>query len=365
MAAFDLDGFMVSIRKELMTDQDASLLRMTLAEHPSQEELDAFLAAWDLEVEGATKSLLMSYFLKAHPELHFPEYYGPRLRGLMDYFRFHNIKLIAQFKRIASRLAENGITVTMFKGGAMKHLRPTLSRKMSDIDVLVDEKDYKRAGKVISEMGYDISWDEHSFDVHPHGSDEGVMDVHKFIPMLSGRESVVMGDIMARARDAVLFGVRGRILVEEDMVFSLLVNLSRNIMNNTSTGGILFTFIDVRYLVDSKEDFDWSVVAENARRSGSEEMLIFAIRFINSVVPGLIPEVLILSERQIMDIATKVRYRRHYLGPLQKRSHELGVMTVLRSPALIPDFLKVRPLYSFLKLFRSHPRLARAIMSIC
>lgn len=364
MKHLDIEELLGRIRSDLMTERDVRLLRMTLAEHPSQEELDAFLETWDLEAEGASKSLLMSYFMKAHPDMKFPDYFGPRLKGLLEYFRFHNIKLIAQFKRIASKLAENGIKVTIFKGGAMKHLRPALSRRMSDIDVLVDEKDYKAAGRVIEDMGYDVSWDEHSFDVHTKGSEDGILDVHKFIPMLTGQEKEVMADIMGRAREADLFGVKGRILTEEDLVFSLLVNLSRNIMNNTSTGGILFTHIDVKYLVDSREDFDWNIVADNARRSGSEEMVIFAVRFINSVVPGLLPQIMELSDSQVLDIATRVIYRRYLLCPLQERSHELGVGTVLKSPKLIPEFLKVRPRYTFLKLFRQRPAAARRILAM-
>lgn len=360
----EIKKLMERIRADLMTDQDVRLLRMTLSENPTQEELDDFLANWDLEAEGSSKSLLLSYFMKEHPDLVLPGYFGPRIKGLLDYFRFRNIKLIAQYKKIALKLAENGVTVTIFKGGAMKHLRPQLSRRMSDIDVLVSEDDYKRAGKVIEEMGYDVSWDEHSFDVHPKGTDEGILDVHKYIPMLTGREAEVMGDIMGRSREADLFGVRGRILAEEDLVFSLLVNLSRNIMNNTSTGGILFTFVDVKYLSGSKPDFDWNIVAENARRAGAEQILGFAVHFINSVVPGLLPELIKVNDRQMQEIATTVKYRRYLLCPLQDRSHELGVATVLKSPRLIPAFFMVRPRYTFLKLFRKHPLPAGVILSM-
>ncbi|MGN0202275.1 MAG: nucleotidyltransferase family protein [Candidatus Cryptobacteroides sp.] len=360
----DIEELMGRIRDDLMTKQDVRLLRMALSEHPSQEELDEFLTSWDFEAEGASKSLLLSYFLKEHPELTLPGDFALRLKGLLDCFRFQNIRLIAQFRKIASRLAQDGIRVTIFKGGAMKHLRPQLSRRMSDIDVLVDRKDYKPAGKVIEEMGYDVGWDEHSFDVHAAGSEDGILDVHKYIPLLGGHQTAIMDDILGRAVESDIFGVKGRILTEEDLVFSLLVNLSRNIMNNTSTGGILFTFLDIRYLVDSKKDFDWEIVSGNAVRSGSEEILIFAVRFINSVVPGLLPEPVEVSERQMQDFAATVKYRRYLLCPLQARSHELGLGTVLRSPSLIPAFIKVRPRYSFLKLFRKHPRIAGKILSV-
>jgi len=359
-----IDNLLDRIREDLMTSQDVRLLRMTLSESPVQQELDDFLSVWDLEVEGASKALLMSYFMKAHPDLQYPAYVGPRLRGLLEYYRFHNIKLIAQFKRIVSKLREAGIEVTIFKGGAMKHLRPNLSRAMSDIDVIVADSDYEKAGKVIADMGYYISWDEHSFDVHTEKDGEGILDVHKFIPMLTGHETYIMDEVNARSKDAVLFGVPGKILCEEDMVFSLLVNLSRNIMNNTSKAGILYTFIDVKYLLDSRPDFDWNIVSENARKAGAEKIMAFAVRFMDNVVPGLVKNPAPVSEDQIQEIATLVKYRRYLLCPLQERSHQLGVSTVLANPRLIPDFIKVRPRYTFLKLFRKCPSIAGMILSM-
>lgn len=363
MTFMDVDTLISRVRDELMTPADLRLLRMTLSEIPSQQQLDEFLRSWDLEKEGAAKSLLMSYFMKSHPELAFPDYFGPRLKGLLNYYRFQNIKLISQYRKIVARLLEEGIRVTVFKGGAMKHLRPDLSRTMSDIDVLVDEADYSKAGAIITGMGYDLHWDMHSFDVHTTGSEEGILDVHKFIPMLTGRERLIMGEIMGRAKDSVIFGVQGRILSEEDLVFSLLVNLSRNIMNKTSSSGILFTFIDIKYLIDSKEGFDWRIVTENAQRSGAEKMLLFAVHFMNSVVPGLVPLDGTLPEHDMQEIATLVKYRRYLLCPLQEESHKLGIDTVIRNPRLIPAFLRVRPRYTFLKLFRGHPKAAGLILS--
>lgn len=362
MWSADITALMARICEDLLTKRDLLLLRMTLEDAPDQAGLDSFLSTWDLEAEGASKSLLMSYFMKTHPELTFPEYCGPRLKGLLDYFRFQNIKLIAQYKQISGQLYKEGISVTVFKGGAMRHLRPSLPRIMNDIDVLVAPEDYQKAAEVISRMGFDISWDRHSFDVHRCGSEEGILDVHKIVPMMSGREDKLMPELFSRAVPAEIFGVPGQILCEEDMVYTLLVNLSRNIMNNTSVAGILFTFIDVKYLIASKADFRWSIVYENARKAGAEKLLGFSAAFMEYVVPGLLPGALFPDGDSLGEMATIVKYRRYLLCPLQLRSHKLGVGTVLRHPRQIPDFLRVRPKYTFLKAFKDHPKWAGFIL---
>ena len=53
--------------------------------------------------------------MKMHPELTFPSHTGPRLTGLLNYYRFQNIRLIAQFKKICVELKMRGIDFIVLK----------------------------------------------------------------------------------------------------------------------------------------------------------------------------------------------------------------------------------------------------------
>ena len=85
-----IDGF----KNELMSKNDQNLIKMAFCDNPTQNDLDTFLNKWDIEVAGGAKSLMLAYFMKLHSELNFPEYVGPRLKGLLNYYKFQNMKLI-------------------------------------------------------------------------------------------------------------------------------------------------------------------------------------------------------------------------------------------------------------------------------
>ena len=82
---------------------DIDLVRLSLSENTSQKDLDRLLDIWDIEVKGGHKSLLLSYFQKYHPELDFHED-APRLKGLFNFYKFNNIRLAGEYKRIVRTL---------------------------------------------------------------------------------------------------------------------------------------------------------------------------------------------------------------------------------------------------------------------
>ena len=83
-----IEGF----KSELMSDKDKNLINMIFSSNPTQEKLDTFLEKWDIEAVGSAKALMLAYFMKMHPELNFSEYVGPRLNGLLRFYKFQNMK---------------------------------------------------------------------------------------------------------------------------------------------------------------------------------------------------------------------------------------------------------------------------------
>ena len=354
---------------ELIGESDIKLLKMVFSEAPSQKELNDFLAEYDIEAAGADKSLLLSYFMKMHPELSFNEYNGPRLKGLLNFYKFQNMKLISHFTKICNELKKENIKILLFKGGAMKHLRPEFSRLMGDIDVLVPEKDWKKAGFLANKMGYDCAWDIHSVDLHPKDSEEGIMDIHKYIHMETGYEKSINEDLFKRAKETKAFGVDVLIPLNEDLFFITLVNMFRNLRNKTSIKGILYALFDSKFLIDSKSDFDWNIVKENARKTKTEFQLCFAMRFINKIVPNLLPDKIKdngLFEQEVRDYCTLLMYQRFFLWQMKMKSHELKVKDVFSSFDKFVEYLKLKPKYFILKLFifRKNPALARLILKL-
>jgi|LSQX01.3.fsa_nt_gb hypothetical protein len=354
------------IRKELVTESDERLLRMALSADPAQESLDALMETWDIEAEGGKKALLLSYFMKMHPELTFPSHTGPRLTGLLNYYRFQNIRLIAQFKKICVELKMRGIDFIVLKGGAMKSLRPAFPRVMNDIDILVRASDFNKVGALCRRLGYVCRRDRHAMSIHFRDSAEGMMDIHRYLDLKVGDGSVLNDDFFRRAVPAKVFGVDTLIPSREDMLFIALANLSKNLMYRTSADGLLFIWFDARFLTGTAPGFDYEIVLRDAEQSKSRANLLFAVCLLNSVVPDLLPEEIFekdVPETEMEDFCALTAYARYILCPLQRKSHELGVRKVMRHPALIADFFKVRPLYTFLKMFRGRPAFAKKILA--
>ena len=355
------DALIENFFHEILSKSDRELLQIAFCKNPNQEELDRLLKDFDIEVKGSNKSLMLAYLMKRRPELKFTEYEGPRLKGLLNFFRFKNLKTISHFSKIGRELNKFGITPMLIKGGAMKFLRQDLPRIMSDIDILVPEKDLKKKKKIAEPLGY---WwekvDIHAIDLHPQGSDEGALDVHKFIYMETGHEKELLKGLYKRARKIIAFGVNALIPSNEDLLFISLVNLARNLRNKTSQAGLLYTLFDCKFLIENKPDFDWNIVKENAKITGTEIQMNFAVKFIEKISSDVLPNEIkndLLFEKETNEYSNMVMYNRFYLEDLRTKCRAIKVGDLFKNPEQIREYIALKPKYFLLKRIRKHPKL--------
>ena len=91
----------------IITKNDQKLIDLAFMPNLTQEQLNAFLHSWDIEVAGSSKALLLSYVMKQHPNLDFGEYTGPRLKGVLNFFRFPNLDLISKYTQIVKEFLKD------------------------------------------------------------------------------------------------------------------------------------------------------------------------------------------------------------------------------------------------------------------
>ena len=284
-----VDGLIAFFYKTLVKPIDQKLIDIAFKKDLSQKDLDVFLQNWDIERAGSAKALLLAYVMKARQDLHFNAYTGPRLHGLQDYYRFKNLSLISHYTKIGKELNKNGIIPLILKGGAMKFLRPELSRAMGDIDILIDgTQNYQKALQIAQDLGYELDDEGHSVDLHLPQSKEGICDIHHHLDFGSKYDAHFMAEFFKRAELKNIFGIKTYLPSAEDMVFISLVNMIKNIREKTSLNGILFTLFDIKYLLESKPDFNKRIIIENVKKTNTCVQFYLAIRFANRVVPGLI-----------------------------------------------------------------------------
>ncbi len=345
------EKLMLRLRERILNEKDLKFIDLIFSQNPTQEELDNFLKTYDIEKAGSNKALMLSYFMKLHPELKFNSYNTPRLKGLLNYFRFQNLNLMTYFSKIGKVLNQNNIPVLIMKGLAMKYLRPELSRSMGDTDILVPEKDYLKCIKLARKMGYRLEIYLHSVDLHEPDSEAGIMDIHRFIYMYSLRERKLNKYLFERAKEATLGGVKILVPCYEDLLFILLANLSVNLRNNTSKASVLFSLFDAKFLIENK-NFDWNIVIENAKLTKTLTQIAFAINFINFIVPNLIPNKIMtdkLFNKSVNNYCFLIVYNNRFLPAMQKLLRPVKISSMFKSFDSFKYYIKLKPSYAIMK----------------
>ena len=141
----------------------------------------------------------------------------------------------------------------------------------------------------------------------------------------------------------------------------------RNLTNKTSIKGLLYALLDVEFLLNSKKDFNWNIVIENAKKTKTEFQLYLATKYINKIVPDLLPEKLKRTapfEKEVKDYCTLLMYQRFFLWQMKTKGHNMKIKDAFCSWDNFVEYIKLKPKYFVLKLaiFRKNPVMARAIL---
>lgn len=340
-----------SYKHNLLTDNDLKLLGLIFSDNPTQEELDTFLKDYDIEVAGGYKALMLSYFMRMYPELNFSKYESPRLKGVFNFYRFQNMKLMSYFIKIGKIFNEHNIPMLILKGFAMKYLRQDLSRAMGDIDILVPENKYIEAIKICKKLGYRLDIFVHSIDIHEPSSDAGIMDIHRYIDMKNKNERPLNKFLFKRSKKAKYNGINILVPTNEDLFFLSLVNLALNLKGKTSNASTLYVLFDCKYLIN-QPNFDWNIVINNIKLTKTQDEIAFAVKFINNIIPNLIPQQFVenkLIKNCVNNYCINILYSDRYFVALQKLARSTKFKKVSKHELSLRKYLELKMLYKFAK----------------
>jgi len=344
------------IYQQYISSEDQVLLDTIFAKKPTQKLLDDCLKVCDIEIMGSYKSLMFSYFMLEYPEIKFPAHLAPRLKGLIDYFKFSNLNVISNFSRIIKVFNNADIPVVLFKGMAMKVLRPNLSRAMGDADILIPEKNIKKAIEICLELGYDVERSgKHAYCVRTKDGKD-VLDIHHVI--FNPYDEGIVGKkysetLFTRATKHTAFGVDVLLPPYEDLLFITLVNLSRSIRRPPDYNhSLYYTLYDYLFLLKDNKNFDFSIVSRNIKITKTKKQVTFALDFMEKLVPGITSD----FRKQILlkkndNFYNLILYEAKYVKPLKKTCQAIYVFELRRHPwrygKLILKFLFLKKLRHF------------------
>ena len=278
-------------KSRYFTKSDEKLLKLYFKNDVSQEDLDNFLSVWDIEREGGQKALLLAYFMKQHPELTYPQYVEPRLQGVLKYFQYKNMVLMSHFKKICSAIKQKNVDIMIMKGGAIRHINHDYPRIMGDIDILVHIDDYKTAVDTALSFGYKYYAFQHSIDIYDPVAGF-LLDIHSMLDMFTSAnyKNSIYNEFFERARSEKVFNVENiYVPCPEDAMFILLVNFNKNLAQGMGTNNFLFYIADSIFLLNSKPDFNWDIVKQNAVKSKTESQIYITLRLLNEYISTKIP----------------------------------------------------------------------------
>ena len=337
-----------------ISKDEQTLLRLAFKKDLHQEELDNFLASWDIEAHGADKALVLAYIIKHHPHLKLKGDLAPRITGVKNYYRFQNMRLLAQYQKVVKELNRQNIFPLIIKGGALKHMRPDLPRIMNDIDILFKTpKEQQTACNIAKNMGYKLTKAAHSVDLHQKENNDGFLDLHWCMDASIHDPLKLNQEIFSRAKKQEIFNTATYLPEAEDLLFITLFNLAKNLKQASCISGIIYTAFDIVYLTQSPS-FNWDIVIKNIKQTRTSVSMFLAINFINRICPALISKDLINKETFQAELQRQLRYDTfyaRYVFDVKYTCKKLKLLPSLKTLSAFKYYLKNKTFHFITKRF--------------
>ncbi|MGD0781279.1 MAG: nucleotidyltransferase family protein [Candidatus Aminicenantales bacterium] len=241
------------------------------------------------------------------PTALFPDVARNRLKRAYRNLATINTNLFFEGLKVLKSLAADQLPVIALKGLSLaKNIYGDIAlRPMSDLDLLVKEKDLVRAGRILLTLGYKPYfpvWESMSKTYHHHlppfTNKNGVMiELHWNIVTPDGPIKVDLDGLWERARFIKLDAVEVLSLSPEDLFLHLCIHACFHLQ----TGFDLIPLCDLAGLMKTPGDgIDWPVVMDRAARWGGRKCVYLMLLLVRDLL-GAAPPERILSEMKPAD----------------------------------------------------------------
>lgn len=248
---------------------------------------------------------LSTNFADAVPAAHL-EY----LRECFRHNTARNLMRTGELCEILRLLAAGGVDAIAYKGPALAlDVYGELSlRQFSDLDVLVRERDVRRATELLSANGYvpefELSATQqkvfmHSWYVQPFSRGDGIyhLELHWAIAPRFFSFPLETEQLWARARTLKLAGMEALVPGREDLLLLLCVHGAKDLWLR------LEWICAVAELVRASVEVDWERLHSRAAALGSERMLLLGLHLAHTLLDVALPE----SIRHKAEASTQVK----------------------------------------------------------
>jgi len=204
-----------------------------------------------------------------------------------------NLILLRALRDVAAALAEEGTGFVLLKGvSLLGFLYPEIQlRPMTDLDLLIREKDWPKVAETLGARGYRLPSDEqeryyrerwyHQLVSTP-GPPSCYVEFHWNLESVE-RSRIDPDELI---RDAVSCDIEGERFLRlcDD---HLLLHLATHLAHHHSDPALLWTE-DLRRLLQ-RGSLDWERVAKTARAWGVTNCVAYSLQYVEKIFPGTVP----------------------------------------------------------------------------
>lgn len=205
-----------------------------------------------------------------------------------------NLILLKALRDLASALTEEGTGFLLLKGASLLgFLYPEIQqRPMSDLDILIREKDWPKVAETLGGRGYRLpsEGEERYYQefwyhqlVETPGSPSCYVEFHWNLESVE-RSRIDPDELIRDALACEIEGERFLRLCDDHLLLHLAVHLAHHHCDPS-----LHWVEDLRRLL-ALGSLDWDRVKSTARMWGVENCLAYSLAYVEKVFPGTVPE---------------------------------------------------------------------------
>ena len=269
--------------------------------HSSIECKDGF--DWHYLLKATRKNRVSSllYFYQKEEKENFPKNFFEELEKDYCCTLARNISIWDEIKPILKSLEEKEIEAILLKGIALGvTIYPSIGfRPMSDVDILIKDKDLFKVNKTLNRFGYV------SIDINPQDIEIGKLEylttlnyrnknlslpldihlhrhlVNSGIPNFSYISKINMTRIWQMARLTEIFGIKALFLSPEH----LIVYLCEHSLRVTHSLNRLILLADISQAINYYQDkIDWDFLVKESYNFGLERMVYYGLYSVNRIL---------------------------------------------------------------------------------
>ncbi len=217
--------------------------------------------------------------------------------------------LTDELLKLLTLLESHGIPALPYKGPALAvSIYENLAlREFSDLDILVHERDYERAQRLLSTSGYRLMKAFENESTYVDGSGRVAVDLHKRMTSREFPSPLQFEDLWERRQHTVLLGTQVPTLSPEDTLLMLAIQISKDAGSRYLQ---LVKICDVAALLRAFPALNLTQALHHARQGGGERMVLLSLSLAHDLLGTPLPQEILAEVRAQPAIDRLVEFTR-------------------------------------------------------